>query len=145
MHKASAVVGILLAAGLLVWWIVASASPSPARAFRRYVYAPMPQSVQNIVFEGRDMLGLAPECRCFLKFTISPTDVARIVNEKGFVQRANTWGQSGPAWFQPPTNGVLFFRTIPKSLRRFPRWDQYEYFWIDEAGTNGFFLVWRAD
>jgi hypothetical protein len=146
MQKAWVVSGIVLAASLLVVWIVASAKPSPARAFKRYVYAPLPQSVQNIVFEGKDPFGLKPECRCFLTFNISPGDVARIVNEKGFVSRPNTWGQWGPDWFKPPTRGVLFLRNISRSLLRFPpRWDQSEYFWIDETGTNGFFMVWRYD
>jgi hypothetical protein len=145
MQKTSVVLGMLLAACLLVWWVVASATPSPARAFTRYVYAPMPQSVHNIVFEGKDTLGLAPECRCFLTFTISPTDAARIVNEKGFRPRPSTWGQTGPAWFKPPTNGVSFLRYIPMSLVRLPRRGQSEFFWIDETGTNGFFMVWRHD
>ena len=39
--------GILFAVALLVAGIVSSAKPTPARAFKRYVYAPMPQSVQN--------------------------------------------------------------------------------------------------
>ena|SRR5688572_5048898 len=145
MYKTSVVLGMLLAACLLVWWILKSASPSPARAFKRYVYAPMPQSVQNIVFEGQDTLGLAPECRCFFTFTISPTDAARIVNEKGFRPRPRHLGQSGPTWFNPPTNGVSFSRNIPAALRRFPRRDQTEFFWLDQTGTNGFFMVWRHD
>jgi hypothetical protein len=144
MRKAWAGLGILVVA-LVVAWIASSASPSPARAFKRYVYAPVPQSVQNIVFEGKDTLGLAPECRCFLTFSISPSDAAQIVNDKGFRPRPSTWGQSGPEWFKPPTNGVSFLRNIPGSLWRFPRRYQTEFFWIDETGTNGFFMVWRHD
>src|SRR5687767_12480402 len=105
----------------------------------------IPQSVQNIVFEGK-AFDLTPECRCFLAFSMSPGDAARIVNEKGFQSRPpGDWKQSGPAWFKPPTNGLLFTRSVPTSLLRFPRLDQREYFWIDETGTNGFFLVWRLD
>ena len=141
MRKVFLSVGVLL----LVAWILDIANSGPRAAFRRYVSSPIPQSVQNIVFEGKDTLGLAPECRCFLTFTISPIDAARIVNEKGFRPRPSTWGQSGPAWFKPPTNGVSFLRNVPTSLRRFPRWGQTEFFWIDETETNGFFMVWRRD
>jgi hypothetical protein len=146
MPKTWTVCGLLIVAFLLFAWILSSVNPTPARAFKRYVYAPMPRSVQNIVFEGKDPFGLKPECRCFLSFNISPNDAARIVNEKGFRPRPpGYWNQSGPAWFKPPTNGLFFLRKVPTSLRRFPRWSQSEYFWIDETGTNGFFMVWRMD
>ena len=41
--------GLLIVAFLLFAWILSSVNPTPARAFKRYVCAPMPQSVQNIV------------------------------------------------------------------------------------------------
>src|SRR5688572_7335555 len=104
MQKPLKVCGLLVTAPLLFVWILSSVNPTPARAFKRYVYAPMPQSVGNIVFEGKDAFGRAPECRCYLTFNISVADAARIVNEKGFRPRRSTWGQSGPAWFKPPTN-----------------------------------------
>ena|SRR5687767_11984398 len=141
MRKVFLGVGVLL----LGAWILAIANSGPRAAFRRYVSSPIPQSVQNIVFEGK-AFDLTPECRCFLAFSMSPGDAARIVNEKGFQSRPpGDWKQSGPAWFKPPTNGLLFTRSVPTSLLRFPRLDQREYFWIDETGTNGFFLVWRLD
>jgi len=147
MQKSWGIAGIVLVASLLVGWIVFSASPTPARAFTRYVYAPMPPSVRNIVFEGNDTLGRAPECRCYLTFTISPEDAARIVNEKGFRQWPSGYFRQlpGPDWFKFPTNGLSFSRYVPTSLLRFPSWGQSEYFWIDETGTNGFFMVWRRD
>jgi hypothetical protein len=146
MQKSWVVCGLSVVAFLLFAWILSGVNPTPARAFKRYVYGPMPQSVQNIVFEGKDAFGRAPECRCFLSFNISPNDAARIVNEKGFRPRPpGDWNQSGPAWFKPPTNGLAFWRYVPTSLLRFPRWGQSEYFWIDETGTNGFFMVWRMD
>jgi hypothetical protein len=138
---------VFLSAGvvLLVVWILAIVNSGPRAAFRRYVSSPIPQSVQNIVFEGK-AFDLTPECRCFLSFNIMPNDAERIVSERGFQsQPPGDWKQSGPAWFKPPTNGLSFKRYVPTSLLRFPRWDQWEYFWIDETGTNCFFLVWRPD
>ncbi len=147
MQKGWALAGIVFVVSLLVGWLVFSANPTPARAFARYVYAPVPPSVQDIVFEGNDTLGRAPECRCYLTFTISPIDAARIVNEKGFRQWPSGYFRQlpGPDWFKPPTNGLSFSRHVPTSLSRFPRWGQTEYFWVDETGTNGFFMVWRMD
>ena len=143
MQKTWMVCVLSVMAFSLFVWILFSVNPTPSRAFKRYVYAPKPRSVQNIVFEGKDAFGLAPECRCFLSFNMTPNDAARIVNEKGFQSRpTGDWNQSGPAWFKPPTNGLLFSRYVPKS---FLKWDQREYFWIDETGTNGFFMVWRTD
>ena len=146
MQKPWKVCGLSVVAFLLFAWILSGVNPTPARAFKRYVYAPMPQSVLNIVFEGKDAFGRAPECRCYLTFNISAADAARIVNEKGFRQwPPNYWNLPGPPWFKPPTNGLSFSRYVPTSLLRLPSWGQSEYFWIDETGTNGFFMVWRRD
>lgn len=149
MRRGLKIAGALVVIWLVGWLIASRAVPTPRQAFGRYVGS-IPRSVDNVVYEGNDWLGLAPECRCYFSFNIASNDFARIVKKHGFESVRPGAGyyhpNAGPWWFKPPqSNGQFLGRYVPTRPYRFPRWGQNEYLWLDQTGTNAFFMVWRMD
>lgn len=106
----------------------------------RHICSP-PASVRVLHYERkRDYLffGLEPEYR--IAFTATPQDLKFMVKKRGGVissMRAWVSDRGGPSWFWPatrPTTGTLFM---------FHESDPAQYLWIDETGTNAFYLDWR--
>ena len=121
----------------LAMWIATTHSSSPVA---RHVCFPVPGTVRVVHYEHlRDwpLIDWEPEYR--IAFTASSQDLAAIVQKRnGIVSDARAWvsARGGPAWFRPvtmTTNGVLY---------EFRRADPSEYLWIDETGTNAFYLYW---
>jgi hypothetical protein len=142
--------GVVLA---VVWAVVfllgRAVFPTARQALGRYV-GPVPKSVQIHLYEGNDWLGLAPECKCYFRFNIESNDFARVVTDNGFRTvrpgEGYYWPGVGPIWFTPPqSNRQYFGRYLGTGIERFPRWGQHEYLWLDQSGTNAFFMVWRMD
>ena len=112
-------------------------NPVGKRAFARYVHSPVPESVENIVFEGNDWFELNPEPVCYFFFSAGKEDLQKIATKFRNVHVTEMFSPGGPPWFQPALmnsagRGQHFYRKGKRGR---------EYLWIDESGTRAYFLL----
>ena len=96
---------------------------------------------------------MSPEPVCYLAFTASPEDIASIIYKAQFQRVSNVWipvptgpdgwrsadqlGQGGRVYGRthaPPRPGSRLYIGSNR------RWS--EFLWVDETGTNAYFLLW---
>jgi len=140
MKKWHKVALFLMGLWLLVVWLGYQVEPGPRRAFAKYIYSPVPATVDNLVVDVRDMFGIEPEPVCYFSFTIGKEDLETIVTRGKFnkVEAGEMFIPNGPVWFRPDlisTNAGRFY------FRRGRRLAQ-EFLWIHPSGTNAYFLLW---
>ena len=136
----------------LVFLVANLAKPNRNGPFAKYICSPVPPSVRVVIFQNRDFLSIDPEPVCHLSFTASPQDMADIVR-KGRFQSFTDWvpGGPGPAGWRSadqlgPTGRVYSRAHSPRNpnsrlyVGSNRRWS--EYLWVDETGTNAYFLLW---
>ncbi len=104
-----------------------------------------------VAFEGNELLlTLLPEPVCHLKLTGTKQDIETVVQQSGFKPTALD-DRPGPSWWRPATGLGPEARTYTRVHRpRNPNsrlaiggnriWN--EYLWVDETGTNAYFLLW---
>src|SRR5947207_109363 len=139
--------------GALALLVVYLSWPDRNAPFARFICSPVPPSVRILLLQNNDWLGMNPEPVCYLAFTASPEDIATIVNNAQFqrVSKDSLPVPSGPdGWRsadQLGPDGRVYGRThAPRSpgsrlyIGSNRRWS--EFLWVDETGTNAYFLLW---
>ena len=121
--------------------------------FATFVCAPAPDGVNVTIFQNDAGL-LRPEPVCYLAFTGDSANMETVVRRGQFQTCSDKGGfpvPSGPQGWrtadQVGTNASFYRRSHePKTINFLPpignnrRW--HEYLWIDETGTNAYFLLW---
>ena len=131
-------VGLVLGSvWLLIVLLTYVTNPVGRRAFGKYVHSPVPGSVDNIVFEGNDWLGMNPEPVCCFRFSANREDMERIIQTFLKAQSKDMFSPGGPPWFLPDRNTVWQGENF---IRRGGRRGR-EFLWIDQSGTNAYFLL----
>jgi len=127
--------------------------PDANAPFAKFICSPVPPSVQIRLLQNNDWLGMNPEPVCYLAFTANPEDIASIIAKARFqsVTNGSIPVPAGPNGWRPadqlgPNERVYVRVHAPgTSTTRFylgnnRRWT--EYLWVDESGTNAYFLLW---
>ena len=139
--------GLALLTVLLLAIVVVRIASRTDRQKLAYYVGNIP-SAASIHVEDNDWLRLNPEPVCFIKFSASAADVAGMLAAKSFTQTTNgTFNPPGPAWWHGGSlgpNQKVFIRDhrakggfIHTGKNR--GWT--EVVWLDESGTNVYFLV----
>jgi len=122
---------------LLLGWMAGSSR----MAFRRWVCAPVPPSVDRIQHQGAVEAVFMPEPLVRIAFTASPADLQIILEQRSArllspEDDVPGW-QGGPAWWPAiPSSRMTLY-----SLKGEPRIGS-EFLGIDLTGTNAFYLLW---
>jgi hypothetical protein len=154
--RARRIIVVALVPGIVLLLLLAIVSPpAPNGQFRKYVSPRTPSSLKVVAFKSDDWFGVKPEPVCFLTFSASQQDLAKVILEGVFrAVGANDavpvlhdgpagWmaidqiGPNGRAYMRSHTPGMVA-RWLPIGRNR--RW--VEYLWVDSTGTNACFLLW---
>ena len=145
MRNALKIAVVVLA--LLLWFAPRPWQPKSAHlAFRKTICSPIPRSVKSVEFSCGTLFDHdgSVSTREHFAFSVSSNDLGRIVSTKAFqrVERdvVNRFvDTNAPPWFQIGSigsNGQFFL---------FSRVKRTDCLWVDEAGTNCFYLFQRAN
>ncbi len=139
--------------GALALLIAYLTQPDGNPPFARFICSPVPPSVRVHLVQNNDWLGVNPEPVCYLGFTASPEDMASVIATARFerVTNGSIPVPAGPNGWRPAdqlgpgARGYSRVHAPPVPRIRLyignnRRWS--EYLWVDETGTNAYFLLW---
>lgn len=119
----------------------------PSSKFRKYVWNEIPPSLSILnVWDTDRALTLIPEFTCYMHFTGSPQDIALLLSNR--FAKPHPGGIPGEGghqeiahWWAPPamTNVGNVFAL---DRRRVGRWKDPQFIWVDQTGTNCYYLYW---
>ena len=119
----------------------------PSAKFRKYIWHDLPPSTQIInVRDGDTSFGIFPEFTCYMHFTARREEIAIILsNRMAKPYTGNVPGGQGTpeiaAWWFPasPNQKMQLFSLDRRAVHR---WKDPQFLWIDQTGTNCYYLYW---
>ena len=131
---------VLISVGLLLGRL-------PSAKFRKYVWHDVPPTLRIVNVRDSDRtFGIFPEFTCYMQFTASSEDIALILSNRTAKPYTGDvpGGSGGPeivSWWAPALPGQQM-RLFSLDRRPVRRWKDPQFLWIDQTGTNSYYLYW---